>query len=231
MNPNPKNNSYEIEGYLHCESIIDPKVLEDFRIKVETYFGLDWDKKAEIEHSDVCTFLPAVKELMENADLKNKAQQLLGSDKVSVWYDQLIIKPPEIGRMSRWHQDLPYWPLDKPSVITCWIPLHDVGVTGSCLRVMPGSHTWGNEPSIIPSSFKEMMKLGSESQQRLLVDEPKELVMRCGDCSFHHPLAFHGATANTSSSYRIAYKILYLRDDSKFTHDIFSRASDIQFRR
>lgn len=230
MNLDSKTNRYEIEGYLHCESILDPKILTDFKVTVETYFGLDRDKEIEIEHSDVCNFLPAAKVLMENPELKIKAQQLLGSDQVNLWYDQLIIKPPEIGRESKWHQDLPYWPLDEPNVITCWIPLHDVGVTSSCLRVMPGSHTWGNKPSIVPKSSKEMIKLGSESQQRPLVGQPKELAMQCGDCNFHHSLTFHGATANRSDSYRIAYKILYLRNDSKFTRDIFSRASDIQLR-
>jgi hypothetical protein len=40
--------------------------------------------------------------------------QLMGTDTVRVWHDQVQIKPARIGGPTVWHQDHPYWPVISP---------------------------------------------------------------------------------------------------------------------
>ena len=55
--------------------------------------------------------------------------------------DVLIVKPARTGGVFSYHQDSAYWDVEPKSLVSCWIGLGDVTVEGSCLSVVPGTHT------------------------------------------------------------------------------------------
>src|SRR5687768_2596752 len=56
-----------------------------------------------------CTHYPAFRAFSESPKLLDCLEQLLGSD-ILFHYSKINMKPPEIGSVVEWHQDLTYYP-------------------------------------------------------------------------------------------------------------------------
>ena len=63
--------------------------------------------------------------------------------------DQWFASSPGASTPSPWHQDSPYFAIDRPFV-TMWLPIDPVP-PGAAMRVVPGSHHWGT--SFAPVEF------------------------------------------------------------------------------
>jgi ectoine hydroxylase-related dioxygenase (phytanoyl-CoA dioxygenase family) len=76
--------------------------------------------------------------------LTESAAQLMGTDTVRVWHDQVQYKPPFKGGPTVWHQDYPYWPVLEPGdLVSAWLALEDADEENGCMSMVPGSHLWG----------------------------------------------------------------------------------------
>lgn len=84
---------------------------------------------------------PDIGALVHDSPLVHAAVSLLGSDQVVLIEDQWFASAPGSSTPSPWHQDQPYYRLDR-EFLTVWITLDDVDVDCS-LRVVEGSHANG----------------------------------------------------------------------------------------
>lgn len=84
---------------------------------------------------------PVIGALTSASPLVDLAATLLGSDDVVLIEDQWFCSEPGATTPSPWHQDGPYYNLDRP-FLTVWITLDDID-EGAALRVVPGSHATG----------------------------------------------------------------------------------------
>ena len=84
---------------------------------------------------------PDIAEAVRSSPLPALAAELLASDSAVLIEDQWFSSEPGAVSGSPWHQDHPYYNLDRPFA-TIWITLDDVGADGA-LRVVPGSHAAG----------------------------------------------------------------------------------------
>jgi ectoine hydroxylase-related dioxygenase (phytanoyl-CoA dioxygenase family) len=55
--------------------------------------------------------------------------------------DVLVVKPARTGGALSYHQDSAYWDVEPKALVSCWIGLGDVTEQGSCLSIVPGTHT------------------------------------------------------------------------------------------
>jgi hypothetical protein len=55
----------------------------------------------------------------------------------------MLVKPPEHGASFALHQDYPYFPHERHSVVAASIHLDDADEENGCLRVVPGSQRLG----------------------------------------------------------------------------------------
>jgi ectoine hydroxylase-related dioxygenase (phytanoyl-CoA dioxygenase family) len=55
--------------------------------------------------------------------------------------DVMVVKPARTGGALSYHQDSAYWDVEPKALVSCWIGLGDVSEQGSCLSVVPGTHT------------------------------------------------------------------------------------------
>ena len=70
--------------------------------------------------------------------------QLIGTDTLRVWHDQVQVKPSHIGGPTLWHQDHPYWPVIAPAdLVSAWVALDDATIENGAMHMVPGSHKWG----------------------------------------------------------------------------------------
>ncbi|MFV0308534.1 MAG: phytanoyl-CoA dioxygenase family protein [Desertimonas sp.] len=84
---------------------------------------------------------PDLRDVTHDSPLVEAACGLLGTDAAVLVEDQWFASAPGATTPSPWHQDEPYYRLDRP-FLTVWITLDDIDAECS-LRVVPGSHTAG----------------------------------------------------------------------------------------
>ena len=86
-----------------------------------------------------CTHYPRFRAFSESATLLDCVEQLLGPDLV-FHYSKINMKPPAIGSVVEWHQDLSYYPLTNPDSVSILFYLDDADEENGCLQVIPGAH-------------------------------------------------------------------------------------------
>ena len=68
--------------------------------------------------------------------------ELIGPN-VQLHHTKMLVKPPEQGASFPMHQDYPYFPHERHSVLAASVHLDDADDENGCLRVVPGSHARG----------------------------------------------------------------------------------------
>ena len=137
------------------------------------------------------------------------AAELIGCEKVRVFHDHLIVKPPQGGGTIPWHRDLPNWPVAEPRAVSCWLALDDVTAASGAMRFMPGGH---KEPMTRSIDFlNEEKKWGERERDAVSVPVP------AGSAIFHHCLSWHTSPPNTTPGWRRAYITIYM--DAACTFD------------
>ena len=144
--------------------------------------------------------------------------QLTGANELRVWHDQIQYKPATEGGVNMWHQDSPYWGILTPKhqQVTAWIALDDVDEENGCMKMVPGSHHWGNAIEFL-HTLKEFDQM--ELAVPIWHGHPVR-VLACpvakGEVHFHHSMTWHGSGANKSGRPRRAMAIHYATDQTKY---------------
>jgi ectoine hydroxylase-related dioxygenase (phytanoyl-CoA dioxygenase family) len=83
---------------------------------------------------------PLFNELATHDALVDVVENLLGHGSKR-FRDVMVVKPGLTGGAFSYHQDSAYWDVEPKALVSCWISLGDVAEDGSCLTVVPGTHT------------------------------------------------------------------------------------------
>ena len=146
--------------------------------------------------------------------------QLMNTDTVRVWHDQVQIKPSHIGAPTIWHQDFPYWQVMQPAeLVSAWVAIDDATPENGCMSMVPRSHTWGEYPGgtigITPDTWEP-----ANDPARVPEGETVELVpcpVPAGGVVFHHCLTWHGAPPNFTGRGRPAIAVHYMPGHTRYT--------------
>jgi len=203
---------YSNNGFVILRNTLNSELLNNLKKQFFQHYNLEKRTNISLAKHSIREKFPQLNELIFNKQIVSVAKALLGTEDIQLWQEQLIVKPPYKGKESAWHQDYCFWPMTKPSALTCWIPLHDVNNQTGCMRFLAGSNLWNNEPTIMPQSLADICDSSNSRQPVKIIDCP----MKIGDCSFHSGVTFHGATRNRSSAYRLAYKIVYMSSSTLY---------------
>ena len=164
---------------------------------------------------------PKFRGFAHDSVLPSVAAQLMGSDAVRFYYDQLFIKEPGTQAPTPWHNDLPFWPFRGNDLVSLWVALTPVNRATSGLEYVAGSHRWGKafraitpdyDPNFADASLEPCPDYSDPANQ----DGVNVVAwdMRPGDVLAHHPMAVHGAGGNHSASERrVGLSIRYLGRD------------------
>ena len=146
---------------------------------------------------------------------------LLGSDDLKLYNDQLFMKPAYHGGEQDWHQDSQAWlnmfPMD---MLTAWTAIDEATVANGCLWMAVGSHRWG----MIPDAARERV------ESLLDGDWPTvPIKLRPGSVSFHHSLTYHRSGANRSPHRRRGYATHYMRARTWYLPELRERPDLLPF--
>jgi ectoine hydroxylase-related dioxygenase (phytanoyl-CoA dioxygenase family) len=70
------------------------------------------------------------------------AQQVFGSKKVTLFYDQIFIKEALTLDPTPWHHDVTFWPIEGEQIASVWTSVDSVDANSSALEFIAGSHRW-----------------------------------------------------------------------------------------
>ena len=234
-------------GYLKYGQAIESHEVEDLRaglnrvIQIEATGGDDTSPEFKFGHRRSSDAEGAVRPITQFMNMWKRekvyesilneprisavAAALLGTNRVRLWHDHVISKPPGDNGNFDFHQDFYFWPLDEPRILSCWLALDDATPENGCMHVVPKSHVdsrFGLEayaaeikaikqsenPSEVPKTPRQLMHHEPAS-----IGIPVEL--KTGECMFHHSLNFHCTPANLTSQPRRAHVMIFIADGVK----------------
>jgi phytanoyl-CoA hydroxylase len=149
---------------------------------------------------------PALKRTAGYRQIRQTAQELLGSSRVRLHFDHAIFKPARTGGKTAWHQDVAFDPGHDCAVATMWLAMVDVDERNGCMRFIPGSHLEGIRPH---HSFGNH---GLESEA-VLENRAVSCPLPVGGLTVHMQRTLHGSGRNLGADIRAAWILKFLDDD------------------
>jgi phytanoyl-CoA hydroxylase len=212
---------YQEHGYLLVKGLLTPEEAARLRAEahgiierlsaiknMEATWGSARDlttEKTVLLHCHNAQFFSAdFSRLLVDERLTGAAAQLIGSPNVQLHHNKIFIKPPEKGAPFPMHQDHPFFPHRRHTMIAAILHLDDAPEEKGCVRVVPGSHKLG------PLEHRP------EGGHHLPFEEyPLESAQACpadaGDALFFSYLTIHGSGVNTSQAARTTI-LIQMRD-------------------
>ncbi len=151
------------------------------------------------------------------------AGELMGSDKVNLFHEHVVVKEPNTGERTPWHHDQPYYCVDGNDSVSIWIPLDPVPL-GRGVEFVRGSHKW--DRWFTPTKFTGTDYERNEQEQSERIPDIEadrdnyDIVsfgLEVGDAVAFHFRTVHGAPGNVSAdTRRRAISFRWTGDDARF---------------
>ena len=147
------------------------------------------------------------------------AARLMGSQRVQLFHDHVLVKEPGTTKATPWHTDGPYYFVEGRQTVSFWVPLDPV--REASLRCVAGSHLW--EKDVLPTRWVSETNFYPEAGDYIPVPDPDaegmrvmEWEMEPGDAVAFHYRTLHGARGNTAATRRRAFSLRLVGDDARF---------------
>lgn len=170
---------------------------------------------------DYCnwTRIPEFEEVIRSSSAAEVAADLMGSKRVQVFHDHVLVKEPGTSKATPWHQDGPYYFVDGIQNVSFWSPVDPV--KGNSLRCVAGSHAW--EKPVLPTRWLAESSFYPNEEDYMPVPDPdaegmniKEWEMEPGDAVAFNYGTLHGARGNTTNVRRRAFSLRLIGDDARY---------------
>jgi len=114
-----------------------------------------------------------------------------------------------------WHQDFPFWPVDRPIGLIVWAPLDPVDASNGGLHLARMSHLHGCGPPV------DLHSGLSQAADRTIEFSPSGFQVDCpelspGDVVIFHPLTWHMSPPNRSGRRRRVWASTWLHGETRW---------------
>ena len=158
---------------------------------------------------------PAVRSLAFDERLAELACDLLQIDGVRIIGDDIFYKPVN-ARVSSWHFDRDFVPIDREHFVSIWIPVTPASRSSGAMAYASGTHLRALPRPRWPFRHEVTSHLWYQAQTRLRGVNVDTVPADVGDVLIHHGRTLHKAHPNRSSSPRIAFGIHMVDARSRF---------------
>ena len=230
------------DGFLIVEDVVDPELIDrmgrradliasgkapnipDEFINLEKQFqggGYDDRTKAVRKMSQLARHDEVLTEHACSSSVVDIIADLLCTDDLKLYNDQLFMKPAFHGAAQDWHQDSQAWrnmfPMD---LVTAWTAIDEATIENGCLWMATGSHRWGMVPEQVKNEIEALFE----------DDWPTAPIeLRPGSVSFHHSLTYHTSSPNRTPNRRRGYATHYMRARTWYDEEIRARPDLLPF--
>ncbi|HEX6971539.1 MAG TPA: phytanoyl-CoA dioxygenase family protein [Limnochordia bacterium] len=152
---------------------------------------------------DVQFYSAAFSRLIVHEKLMQATACLLGPN-IQLHHTKMFIKPAEKGSPFPMHQDHPYFPHERHTMMAAILHFDDAPLEKGCVRVIPGSHKLGP----IPHEREGGWHLSPEEYP---LEKATPCPAKAGDVLFFSYLTIHGSGLNQSQEPRTTL-LIQMRD-------------------
>ena len=199
---------YAEQGYLLVRSVFDEAEVEEMRDAIgrvldgvggtehdrsHTWAGVDQSLQLKGFH-DLTYHDGVFTRMVAHPRLVAVLTQLIGPN-VQLHHTKMLVKPPEHGAPFPMHQDYPYFPHERHSVLAASVHLDDTDEENGCLHVVGGSHRLG---PLEAQGDSKTLAFGTRSGDL----SPDLVEAAAGDVLFFNYLTIHGSGVNRSTRTR-----------------------------
>lgn len=195
---------YEELGFLHSIPILSEAEVLRYRAELERTCQALGGHATRLDGPHL--FFRWAWELSTHPRLLDCLEQLLGPN-ILLKSTRVFYKYGRSDAFVGWHQDGATEGIEDARVPAIWLGLTAATVENGCLRVVPRSHRLGLIPHADRPDADNLTTQGMTAQTR--IDSPRDLVMRPGEMSLHHPLVLHASNPNRSAESRIGFSATY----------------------
>jgi phytanoyl-CoA hydroxylase len=154
-----------------------------------------------------CSHYAPFRDLSETPKLLDAVESLLGPD-ILFHYSKINMKPPSIGSVVEWHQDLSYYPMTNSSSLAVLIYLDDADVENGCLQMIPGHHNDRLLDHVMDGYFVGKVVEPIDESQAVPVEG------KAGTAIFMHCMTPHASVTNRSNRPRRTLILSYRAADA-----------------
>ena len=171
---------------------------------------------------DYCNWrrIPEYRDFLLNSPAAAIAGALMGSRKVNLFHEHVLVKEPGTLEPTPWHHDQPYWTIDGAEVCSIWLSIDPVP-RASGVEYVAGSHRWGQW--FTPRRFADAQDHAAEGFVPVPDIEANRgdytllgWDLEPGDCVVFHALTLHGAPGNRAGLRRRAIASRWAGDDATY---------------
>ena len=206
---------YRKNGYLILRSFFGQDVLDGIDATIQQIVhdaigSEDQDKIVELEPEQVFG-QPVVRRIYNPFDVHENFRNLarderlvdtiaviLGHD-LNLHHSKLNMKPPKVGSVVEWHQDLAYLPHTNDDLMTVMIYLDDATSANGCVQVIPRRHTQFFDHHTEDGYFAGMITEDVESGR---FGQPVSCEGQAGSVIMMHCMTPHSSHPNRSDKPR-----------------------------
>lgn len=223
--------TYQEDGVIMLKQALDPNWMAMVEAGIEearnksSLLGKFMSRKVEGYQMDIFLWkrIDILRDLIYYSPCAELARQLMASNEVRFFYDQMFIKEPGTDAPTPWHQDLSFWPISGEQICSFWIPCDPVNRDNSGLMYVKGSHRWQQRfkaispdyiATLIDEEMEDIPDINANPEKYELLDWD----MEPGDILIFHPLTLHGSYGNASRvRCRRALALRWTGDDVVYT--------------
>ncbi len=195
---------YFQDGYIAPIDILNEEQALSVRKEIET---IEKEIPKEIEKSgryNVHLISPKLDKIVHNSKILDAVEKIIGRN-ILVCSTTLFIKNPKQFGFVSYHQDAKYIGLEPHNWVSAWVAITDSFEENGCMKMWPGSH-------IDIKAHDQMFNKGNLlTRGQTVRDVPENLVknveLKAGQASLHHPRIVHGSGINKSNDRRIGFVI------------------------
>ena len=221
---NTQITEYHQDGYTVCPNFLSLEEIAQLLAETEKIISgntlANHDKKRmEMEPNqpadgtrvrrlyEPCTHYRPFRTLAESDKLLDAVEDLIGPN-LLFHYSKLNMKPPEIGSVVEWHQDLSYYPLTNRDSLAVLFYLDDADAENGCLQMLPGRHEGGLLAHTREGYFQGRTTEKVDSSEAVLVEG------KAGTVIFMHCMTPHASITNRSNRSRRTLILSYRAADA-----------------
>lgn len=218
---------FERNGYLIVEGALSPEQLREADETVRAIVAeqrelgggadkLEWEPErtgGELiprRLYNPASEFPAFRAISESDPVLDRVESLFGPH-LQFHHSKLNFKPPRVGSVVEWHQDLGYFPHTNTDLVACLVYLDDATMENGCLQVVPRQHKGRLYDHTVEGRFAGRI---TEAGWRDGKPEPVACEAPAGSMIMMHALTPHSSLPNRSPRSRRTLVLEYRAADA-----------------
>ena len=146
----------------------------------------------KIERTDLVSDLFAG--MARNPRVVAVVSEILGPE-LLLFRSTLMLKPARHGSQHGLHQDVAYWPLEPPALVTVSIAISASDAENGCIHVIPGSHRW---PVGEWGNISRRDDAAQTDRDDVDLSQLRDVALEAGSAVLFHSNIVHGSGPNHS---------------------------------